>query len=151
MWWRRAMADGWYEGNPQSDSTGAETELEFDAAIRAPGQRQSLGVLQALFSTERLSRMLGSEELAGRAYLQIVSADKTVLVSRNPTLLLQPLADQADIALTATAATSHITTAAGLRQLVAAMPTPDGPGCPRCREPDTEAVAGAGAAALLLA
>ena len=143
MWWRRAMADGWYEGNPQSDSTGAETELEFDAAIRAPGQRQSLGVLQALFSTERLSRMLGSEELAGRAYLEIVSADKTVLVSRNPTLLLQPLADQADIAFTATATTSHITTAAGVRELVVAVPTHEGSWWVLYREPATTAFAAA--------
>ena len=143
MWWRRAMADGWYEGNPQSDSTGAETELEFDAAIRAPGQRQSLGVLQALFSTERLSKMLGSEELAGRAYLEIVSADKTVLVSRNPTLLLQPLADQADIAFTATATTSHITTAAGVRELVVAVPTHEGSWWVLYREPATTAFAAA--------
>src|SRR6266545_4833449 len=32
-WWQRAMADGWYEGEPLSDTTGLGTALEFDVAI----------------------------------------------------------------------------------------------------------------------
>jgi methyl-accepting chemotaxis protein len=142
-WWRSAMASGWYEGNPQSDSTCTETELEFDAAIRAPGQSQSLGVLQALFSTERLSRMLGSEELAGRAYLEIVSADKTVLVSRDPTLLLQPLTDQDRIPFSAAATTSHIITAARARELVVVVPAHEGQWWVLYREPAATAFAAA--------
>src|SRR6266545_503290 len=35
-WWQRAMADGWYEGEPLSDTTGLGTALEFDVAIRGP-------------------------------------------------------------------------------------------------------------------
>ncbi len=90
VWWQRAMRDGSYEGDPQSDSTGTHTALEFDVAIRGPRDSRPLGVLQALFSLERLTKLLGTEELAGSgAYLDVVASDGTVLVSRDPTLLLQ--------------------------------------------------------------
>jgi len=70
-WWQRAMRDGSYEGEPQSDTTGTETALEFDVAIHGPQDKRPLGVLQALFSLERLTALLGTEELAGRgAYLR---------------------------------------------------------------------------------
>jgi methyl-accepting chemotaxis protein len=149
-WWRRAMTDGWYEGNPQSDSTGTEAELEFDAAIRAPHQRQSLGVLQALFSTERLTTMLGSAELAGRAYLEIVAADKTVLVSRDPTVLLQPLADQARITFATAPTTTHFTTATGEEQLVVAVPTNESSWWVLYREPAATAFAAARSMQLMI-
>src|SRR6266481_7597800 len=59
-WWQRAMKDGSYEGEPQSDTTGTGTALEFDVAIRAPHQERPIGVLQTLFSLERLTKLLGS-------------------------------------------------------------------------------------------
>src|SRR5882762_6410483 len=118
VWWQRSMEDGSYEGEPQSDTTGTETALEFDVAIMAPHQARPVGVLRALFSLERLSKLLGSEELAGRAYLQVVAADKTVLVSRDATVLLQPLPDKDRIPFDAQPAAAHITTTSGDRELV---------------------------------
>src|SRR5256886_8859687 len=35
-WWRRAMADGAFEGAPQHDSSAGAVSLEYDLAIRAP-------------------------------------------------------------------------------------------------------------------
>lgn len=143
IWWQRTMEDGSYEGDPQSDTTGTETALEFDVAILAPHQSKPVGVLQALFSLERLSKLLGSEELAGRAYLQIVSADKTVLVSRDASVLLQPLADRDRIPFEAEPATAHITTVSGDPELVVSIPANQGEWWVVYREPAATAFAAA--------
>ncbi len=141
VWWQRTMADGSYEGDPQSDTTGTQTAQEFEVAIRAPGQNQPIGVLQALFSLERLSRMLGGEDLAGRAYLEVVANDKTVLISPDPTMLLQVLPDQDRIAFDSTPVTSHITTAAGVGELVVSVPANQGKWWVLYREPAATAFA----------
>ena len=140
-WWQRAMENGVYEGEPQSDTTGSGTALEFDVAIRAPRQNQPLGVLQALFSLERLTKLLGSEELAGRAYLEVVGNDSTVLVSRDPTLLLQALPDKDRIPFNAQAATAHITNTRGDRELVVSVPANQGEWWVLYREPAATAFA----------
>ena len=142
-WWRRAMADGSYEGEPQSDTTGTMTALEFDVAIRAPRQPRPLGVLQALFSLERLTSLLGSEDLAGRAYLEVVQRDGTVLVSRDRTLLLQVLPDKERIPLEVDATTAHITTVSGEKQLVVSVPANQGEWWVLYREPAATAFAAA--------
>jgi len=143
VWWQRSMEDGSYEGEPQSDTTGTETALEFDVAIMAPHQARPVGVLRALFSLERLSKLLGSEELAGRAYLQVVAADKTVLVSRDATVLLQPLPDKDRIPFDAQPAAAHITTTVGDRELVVSVPANQGEWWVLYREPATTAFAAA--------
>jgi len=140
-WWQRAMKDGSYEGEPQSDTTGTGTALEFDVAIRAPHQERPIGVLQTLFSLERLTKLLGSEDLAGRAYLEIVNSDSTVLVSRDPTLLLQPLADRDRIPFNADATTAHITSSHGDRELVVSVPANQGEWWVLYREPASTAFA----------
>jgi len=140
-WWQRAMKDGSYEGEPQSDTTGTGTALEFDVAIRAPRQERPLGVLQALFSLERLTKLLGSEDLAGRAYLEIVNTDSTVLVSRDPTLLLQALRDKDRIPFNAEATTAHITSSHGDRELVVSVPANEGEWWVLYREPASTAFA----------
>jgi len=140
-WWQRTMADGSYEGDPQSDTTGTQTALEFEVTIRSPGQQQPVGVFQALFSLERLSEMLGSAELAGRAYLEVVANDKTVLISPDRTQLLQVLPDQDRITFGPTPLTSHITTAAGVRELVVSVPANQGEWWVLYREPAATAFA----------
>jgi methyl-accepting chemotaxis protein len=140
-WWQRAMKDGSYEGEPQSDTTGTETALEFDVAIRGPRDSRSLGVLQALFSLERLTKLLGTEELTGRAYLEVVARDGTVLVSRDRTLLLQVLPDKDRIPLAPDPTTSHITTTAGARELVVSVPANQGEWWVLYREPAATAFA----------
>jgi len=143
-WWQRAMRDGSYEGEPQSDTTGTETALEFDVAIRGPRDTRPLGVLQALFSLERLTRLLGTEELAGRgAYLEVVAGDGTVLISRDPTLLLQALPDKDRIPFQAQAVTVHITTTGSDRELVVSVPANEGKWWVLYREPASTAFAAA--------
>jgi methyl-accepting chemotaxis protein len=142
-WWQRAMADGSYEGDPQSDTTGQGTALEFEVAIRAPHSARALGVLQALFSLERLTKLLGTEELAGRAYLEVVARDTTVLVSRDPALLLQALPDKNKIPFGGQAASAHITTASGERELVVSVPANQGEWWVLYREPAATAFAAA--------
>ena len=149
-WWQRSMKDGSYEGDPQSDTTGTETALEFDVAIMAPHQTRPVGVLQALFSLERLSKLLGSEELAGRAYLQVVAADKTVLVSRDPALLLQPLPDRDRIPFDGQPVTAHITTSGGAPELVVSVPANQGEWWVLYREPAETAFAAARATQLTI-
>jgi hypothetical protein len=141
VWWQRTMAQGSYEGDPQSDTTGTETALEFEVAIHAPRQNQAIGVLQALFSLERLSKLLGSEELAGRAYLEVVANDKTVLISPDPTQLLQVLPDQDRITFGTEPLTTHITTAGGIRELVVTVPANRGEWWVLYREPAATAFA----------
>ncbi len=143
VWWQRAMRDGAYEGDPQSDSTGRETALEFDVAIRGPRDNRPIGVLQALFSLERLTRLLGTEELAGHgAYLEVVTRDGTVLVSRDPTLLLQALPDKDKIPFQAQAVTAHIATRSE-RELVVSVPANEGKWWVLYREPASMAFAAA--------
>src|SRR5467141_1793870 len=143
-WWQRAMRDGSYEGEPQSDTTGTQTALEFDVAIRGPRENRPLGVLQALFSLDRLTRLLGTEELAGRgAYLEVVAGDGTVLVSRDPTLLLQALPDKERIPFQAQAVTVHITTTRSERELVVSVPANEGKWWVLYREPASTAFAAA--------
>src|SRR5216683_592094 len=144
VWWQRAMRDGSYEGDPQSDSTGTHTALEFDVAIRGPRDSRPLGVLQALFSLERLTKLLGTEELAGSgAYLDVVASDGTVLVSRDPTLLLQALPDKDKIPLQSQAVTVDITTARGDGELVVSVPANEGKWWVLYREPASTAFAAA--------
>jgi len=141
-WWQRAMRDGSYEGEPQSDTTGTQTALEFNVVIRAPRNTRPLGVLQALFSLERLTRLLGTAELAGRgAYLEVVAGDGTVLVSRDPTLLLQALPDKDKISFQAQAVTVHITTTRSERELVVSVPANEGKWWVLYREPAATAFA----------
>lgn len=140
-WWQRTMADGSYEGDPQSDTTGTQTALELEVTIRPPGQNQPIGVFQALFSLERLSAMLGSAELAGRAYLEVVANDKTVLISPDRTQLLQVLPDQDRIIFGTAPVTNHITTAAGVRELVVSVPANQGEWWVLYREPAATAFA----------
>ncbi len=143
-WWQRAMRDGSYEGEPQSDTTGTETALEFDVAIRGPRDTRPLGVFQALFSLERLTRLLGTEELAGRgAYLEVVAGDGTVLISRDPTLLLQALPDKDRIPFQAQAVTVHVTTTGSDRELVVSVPANEGKWWVLYREPASTAFAAA--------
>src|SRR5256714_8920513 len=65
-WWRRAAADGVYEGTPRYDSSAAAVALEYDVALRAPRMAAPGGVLQAGVAADPPSRVPPATHPGGR-------------------------------------------------------------------------------------
>jgi methyl-accepting chemotaxis protein len=141
-WWQRAFEDGSYEGDARYDSSSAAASLEFDVAIRAARVPQPVGVLKAVFALDRLTALLGTQELAGSAYLEVVDGRGAVLVSKDRSLLLQPLPDRERIPLTPEAAAATVETRAG-QELIVAVPANQGEWWVLYREPAATAFAAA--------
>jgi methyl-accepting chemotaxis protein len=141
-WWQRAMADGSYEGDARYDSSSNAASLEFDVAIRPPRSQNPIGVLKAVFALERLTALLGTTQLAGNAYLEVVDGRRTVLVSRERALLLQSLPDSAIIPFTPDVATARVNTR-GAEELVVTVPANQGEWWVLYREPTATAFAAA--------
>jgi methyl-accepting chemotaxis protein len=143
-WWQRAVEDGSYEGDARYDSSSSAASLEFDVAIRAPagggGLRNPVGVLKAVFALDRLTALLGTEELAGDAYLEVVDGRGVVLVSKDRALLLQPLPDSASIPLRSEVATAIVDTR-GAEELIVTVPANQGEWWVLYREPSATAFA----------
>jgi len=142
-WWQKTMQEGLYEGDARFDSSAGITSLEIDVPVRAAGVAQPLGVLKAVFALDRLRALLGTEELAGRAYLEVVDGRGKVLVSKDPNLQLQTLPDKDRIPLGPEAAAAHVTTTRGEDQLVVSVPANQGEWCVLYREPAATAFAAA--------
>ena len=121
-WWQRAISEGSYEGSARFDSSAGTASLEFDVAIRpSPGQRP-VGVVKTVLALDRLTVLLGTGELGGQAYLQIVDGRGNVLVAKDEGLLLQALPDRDRIPLGTQPASAHVTTVRGEGELVASVP-----------------------------
>ena len=142
-WWQKTMQEGLYEGDAKFDSSAGITSLEIDVPVRAAGVAQPFGVLKAVFALDRLRALLGTEELAGRAYLEVVDGRGKVLVSKDPNLQLQTLPDKDRIPLGAEAAAAHVTTTRGEDQLVVSVPANQGEWWVLYREPAATAFAAA--------
>jgi len=140
-WWQRAISEGVYEGGARFDSSAGTASLEFDVAIRASQSQRPVGVLKAVFALDRLTALLGTEDLADRAYLQIVDSRGNVLVAKDEALLLQSLPDKDRVPLGAQVATAHITTVRGEDELVASVPANRGQWWVLYREPAATAFA----------
>jgi len=140
-WWQRAISEGLYQGGAGFDSSAAAVSLEFDVAIRASQGQRPVGVLKAVFALDRLSALLGTEQLGGGAYLQVVDNRGNVLVAKDAALLLQSLPDKDRIPLGAAAATAHVTTVRGEDELVASVPANQGQWWVLYREPAVTAFA----------
>jgi len=121
-WWQRAISEGTFESGARFDSSAGTASLEFDVAIRASQAQRPVGVLKAVFALDRLTALLGTEELGDQAYFQIVDNRGNVLVANDAALLLQSLPDKDRIPLGAQVATAHITTVRGEAELVASAP-----------------------------
>src|SRR6267378_5534384 len=93
-WWQRAISEGEFDAGARFDSSAATASLEFDIAIRTVQSQRPSGVFKAVFALDRLSALLRTEELEGGAYLQVVDNRGTIIVTRDPTLLLQTLPDK---------------------------------------------------------
>jgi methyl-accepting chemotaxis protein len=139
-WWQRAIEDGSYEGDARYDSSSSAASLEFDVAIRAPGFRNPIGVLKAVFALDRLTTLLGTEELAGDAYLEVVDGRGVVLVSKDRALLLAPLPDSASVPLRPEVATAIVDTR-GAEELIVTVPANQGEWWVLYREPAATAFA----------
>src|ERR1044072_4845502 len=134
-WWQKAYTDGSYEGDAKFDSSAGTASIEFDVAMHGPRIPQPVGVLKAVFSLDKLNALLGEEELAGRASLEVVDGRGLLLMSENQTLLLQPVPDKDRIPLGAEAASARITTHAGQDELVVSVPANQGEWWVVYREP----------------
>jgi len=121
-WWQRAISEGSYEGSARFDSSAATASLEFDVAIKPARAQRPVGVLKAVFPLDRLTALLGTEELGGQAYLQIVDGGGVVLVAKDEGLLLQTLPDKDRIPLGPQPVTAHVNTVRGEDELVASVP-----------------------------
>ena len=142
-WWQRALAEGLYEGEARFDSSAGVASLEFDVSIRAPRVPQPVGVVKAVFALDRLTALLGTQELAGRAYLEVVDVHGDLLVTKNSPLLLHTLPDKDRIPLAAAAASARVTTVGGEDELVVSMPANQGEWWVLYREPAATAFAAA--------
>ncbi|HET8714166.1 MAG TPA: methyl-accepting chemotaxis protein [Gemmatimonadales bacterium] len=141
-WWQRAMADGSFEGDARYDSSSTAASIEFDVAIRAARVPQPIGVLKAVFALDRLTALLGTQELSGSAYLEVVDGRGAVLVSKDRALLLQQLPDRDLIPLTAEAAAATVETRGG-QELIVTVPANQGEWWVLYREPAATAFAAA--------
>src|SRR6266545_1340650 len=142
-WWQRALAEGLYEGEARFDSSAGVASLEFDVSIRAPRVPQPVGVVKAVFALDRLTALLGTQELAGRAYLEVVDVHGDLLVTKNSPLLLHTFPDKDRIPLAAEAASARVTTVGGEDELVVSMPANQGEWWVLYREPAATAFAAA--------
>lgn len=143
IWWQRAFEDGLYEGDARFDSSANAASLEFDVAIRAPRTQQPIGVLKAVFALDRLTALLGTQELAGNAYLEVVDGRGIILVTKNPALLLHALPDKDRIPLGAEATSARVMTAGAQDELVVTVPANQGEWWVLYREPAASAFAAA--------
>jgi methyl-accepting chemotaxis protein len=139
-WWQRAIADGSYEGDARYDSSSSAASVEFDVAIRAPGLRNPAGALKAVFALDRLTALLGNEDLAGNAYLEVVDRRGAVLVSKDRALLLQTLPEIDSITLGSQDETTIINTRGG-EELIVTVPANQGEWWVLYREPAATAFA----------
>jgi methyl-accepting chemotaxis protein len=145
-WWRRATADGAYEGTPRYDSSAAAVSLEYDIAIRAPRMSASVGVLKAVFALDRLSKLLAGADEGGGIRLQIVDAQGRLIAGgeggARPADLLHPIADAAAVPRLERADTATVPGAAG-EELVVTVPTNNGKWWVVFRQPKATAFAAA--------
>jgi methyl-accepting chemotaxis protein len=142
-WWQRAVEDGVYEGDAKYDSSAGAVSFEFDVAVRAPGYARPVGVLKAVFALDKLAKLLGSDELTGGAYVEVVDNDGRLLVSRDPALLLQPLADKDRIPLRPEPASARVATVLRGEELIVTAPTNQGEWWVLYRQPAATAFAAA--------
>src|SRR6266571_968719 len=143
VWWQRAVEDGVYEGDAKFDSSAGAVSLEFDVAVRAPGYTRPIGVLKAVFALDKLAKLVGSDELTGGAYIELVDNGGRVLVSSDPAQLLQPLQDKDRIPLAAGAASGLVQTTQRGEELVVTVPTNQGEWWVLYRQPTATAFAAA--------
>src|SRR2546428_3953456 len=149
-WWRRAAADGVYEGAPRYDSSAAAVALEYDVAIRAPRVAAPVGVLKAVFALDRLANLLTAADVGGGVRVQVVDAQGTLIVGGgggggggpNQSDLLRPIPDAAAVPRRERADTATVPGPTG-EELVVTVPVDNGKWWVVFRQPKATAYAAA--------
>ena len=121
-WWQHAISEGRFEGQAGFDSSANAAAIELDLAIRSPRVRQPLGVIKAVVALNRLTALLGTQEVEGGTYLQLVDGRGDLLVAKDPSLLLQSLPDKDRVSLGPEPRSAQITTVRGEDELVVSVP-----------------------------
>jgi len=121
-WWQHAFSEGSFEGQAGFDSSANAAAIELDLAIRSPRARQPLGVIKAVVALNRLTALLGTQEVEGGTYLQLVDGRGDLLVTKDPSLLLQSLPDKDRVSLGPEPRSAQITTVRGEDELVVSVP-----------------------------
>ena len=121
-WWQHAISEGRFEGQAGFDSSANAAAIELDLAIRSPRVRQPLGVIKAVVALNRLTALLGTQEVEGGTYLQLVDGRGDLLVAKDPSLLLQSLPDKDRVSLGTEPRSALITTVRGEDELVVSVP-----------------------------
>ena len=141
-WWRAAMREGAHEGPPEFDSSAAVVSIEHSVALRAAGGRP-VGVLKAVTALDDLASLLAVTDLGDGAYLQVVDSAGRLLVTADPTRLLQAVAGAEQVPR-GDAATTLTLDGPGGAELVASVPA--GRWWVLFRQPASRAYAAAGTA-----
>src|SRR5207245_2778735 len=121
-WWQHAFSEGSFEGQAGFDSSANAAASELDLSIRSPRARQPLGVIKAVVALNRLTALLGTQEVEGGTYLQLVDGRGDLLVTKDPSLLLQSLPDKDRVSLGPEPRSAQITTVRGEDELVVSVP-----------------------------
>ena len=127
-WWQRAISEGHFEGQAGFDSSANAASVELDVAIHPPRLRQPIGVVKAIVALDRLTALLGTQEVTSGAYLQLVDGRGDLLVTKDPALLLQALPDKDRVPLGAEPRIAHVTTVRDEDELVVSVPANQGAG-----------------------
>ncbi|MBI1968017.1 MAG: methyl-accepting chemotaxis protein [Gemmatimonadetes bacterium] len=141
-WWRQAVAEGTFEGEPAFDSSAAAVSLEYDVAIRTPRVLRPVGVLKSVFALDRISRLLAASDPGGNTRLQVVDNQGRLIVTPDHGELLQPLSEGDQIPRQDRPTTSQVRTTAG-EEVVVAVPANNGKWWVLFRQPAASAYAAA--------
>jgi methyl-accepting chemotaxis protein len=140
-WWRQAVAEGEYEGQPGLDSLTTTPSMEYDVAVRASARGRPLGALRAIFPLDRLNRLLSAAAGGGGAYLEVLDGRGELVATTGQGRLLQLSTELGHLPRADTTLVLTVSTPRG-DELVVAAPANDGKWRAVYRQPAASAYAG---------
>jgi len=127
-WWRRAMEDGVYRGDPVFDESAGMLGLELAARLDDPASGEPVGVLKAVVELSRLARLLTLGSDASPFAVEAVDSTGRVLMSSDPSRLFtaSDVADMLPVLADSTVMSMRGDSRDRDRSLVTAASTNDG-------------------------
>jgi len=120
-WWKVAMRDGAFESTPRYDSSAAAAFVEYAVAVRPAGGGRPVGVLRSGFALDKLAWLLAVADLGDSAYLQVVDSGGRLIVTPDPSQLLQLLPEWSVIPQEEHSATAVVLTPRGPELVVSIL------------------------------